>query len=40
MKGKAKHDAWTAKKGVSKEEAMKQYIELSKKLLEKHGAAS
>ncbi|KAF9277783.1 Acyl-CoA-binding domain-containing protein 1 [Linnemannia elongata] len=31
-KGRAKWDAWTEKKGVSKEDAEKQYIELVKDL--------
>lgn len=39
MKGKAKHDAWTARKGLSKDDAMTQYIDFSKKMLEKHGSA-
>ncbi|KAF9083685.1 Acyl-CoA-binding domain-containing protein 1 [Mortierella sp. GBA35] len=32
LKGKAKWDAWTSKKGVSKEDAEKQYIALVAKL--------
>jgi acyl-CoA-binding protein len=39
MKGKAKHDAWTARKGMSKEDAMTQYIDFAKKMLETHGTA-
>ena len=38
MKGKAKHDAWTGRKGMSKEDAMKEYIDYAKQMLEKHGA--
>eukprot|EP00349_Pseudokeronopsis_sp_Brazil_P004798 CAMPEP_0202969834 /NCGR_PEP_ID=MMETSP1396-20130829/15714_1 /ASSEMBLY_ACC=CAM_ASM_000872 /TAXON_ID= /ORGANISM="Pseudokeronopsis sp., Strain Brazil" /LENGTH=34 /DNA_ID= /DNA_START= /DNA_END= /DNA_ORIENTATION= len=34
MKGKAKWDAWDAKKGMSKEDAQKAYIELCSSLLE------
>ena len=33
FKGKAKWDAWSGKKGVSKEDAQKQYIELIEALL-------
>ncbi len=33
MKGRAKYDAWTKTKGLSKEEAMKEYVALVKKLL-------
>lgn len=34
FKGKAKWDAWSAKKGLSQEDAQKQYIELVKGLLQ------
>merc|ERR1712001_661939 len=40
FKGKAKWDAWNAKKGLGQEDAKTQYIELAKKLLEKHGSIS
>lgn len=33
LKGRAKFDAWTKKKGVAQETAMKTYIELVEKLL-------
>lgn len=33
LKGKAKWDAWAAKKGLAKEDAQRQYIELVKDLL-------
>jgi len=33
LKGRAKWDAWTAKKGVSQDDAKRQYIEFVKKLL-------
>lgn len=33
MKGRAKFDAWTQKKGTSQESAMQAYIELVEKLL-------
>ena len=33
VEGKAKWDAWSGKKGVSKEDAQKQYIELIEALL-------
>ena len=33
LKGKAKWDAWNAKKGTSKEDAQKAYIELVEALL-------
>lgn len=32
LKGRAKHDAWTRKKGTTKDEAMKGYVALVKKL--------
>lgn len=32
FKAIAKYDAWAARKGTSKEDAMRQYIELMKKL--------
>ncbi|KAM4710672.1 acyl-CoA-binding protein-like [Anableps anableps] len=35
--GKAKWDAWNAKKGLSKDEAMAAYVELVEKLKEKYG---
>uniref|UniRef100_A0A3B3XZ48 Acyl-CoA-binding protein n=1 Tax=Poecilia mexicana TaxID=48701 RepID=A0A3B3XZ48_9TELE len=35
--GKAKWDAWNAKKGLSKEEAMAAYVKLVEKLKEKYG---
>ena len=40
FKGKAKWDAWNAKKGVSQDEAKTQYIDLAKKMIEKHGTIS
>ncbi|HCM76358.1 MAG TPA: acyl-CoA-binding protein [Cytophagales bacterium] len=36
FKAIAKYDAWASKKGLSKEDAMKQYIDLMKKLLEQY----
>ncbi len=33
LKGRAKWDAWTAKKGVGQDDAKRQYIEFVKKLL-------
>ncbi|XP_018544750.1 acyl-CoA-binding protein [Lates calcarifer] len=35
--GKAKWDAWSAKQGLSKEEAMAAYVELVEKLKAKYG---
>lgn len=35
--GKAKWDAWESQKGKSKEDAMKEYIELVDQLKAKHG---
>lgn len=32
FKGVAKYEAWTTKKGLSKEEAMQQYVDLVNKL--------
>ncbi|XP_053327604.1 acyl-CoA-binding protein [Spea bombifrons] len=37
FKGKAKWDAWSAKKGVSKEDAMGQYIKFVDDLKAKYG---
>lgn len=34
MVGRAKYDAWAALKGTSAEDAMKQYVELVRNLLE------
>lgn len=39
FKGKAKWDAWDGKKGTSQDEAKKRYMELAKKMAEKHGTA-
>lgn len=39
FKGKAKWDAWTAKKGLPADEAMKQYIETVEKLVASIGLA-
>ncbi|WAQ94590.1 ACBP-like protein [Mya arenaria] len=39
FKGKAKWDAWSAKKGLSKEDAEKAYVDLAKRLGE-HGIGS
>jgi len=30
--GRAKHDAWAKRKGVSRDEAMRMYVELVRKL--------
>uniref|UniRef100_A0A673UDK7 Acyl-CoA binding domain containing 7 n=1 Tax=Suricata suricatta TaxID=37032 RepID=A0A673UDK7_SURSU len=37
LKGKAKWEAWTLRKGLSKEEAMSAYIEKAEELIEKYG---
>lgn len=37
MKGKAKWDAWTDKKGVGQEDAKTQYVQLVEQLIEKYG---
>ena len=37
--GKAKWDAWTKSKGMSKQDAQNAYIELAKNLLTKYGVA-
>ncbi|XP_060683839.1 acyl-CoA-binding protein [Hemiscyllium ocellatum] len=37
LKGKAKWDAWNARKGTSKEEAMAMYISKVQELKEKYG---
>ncbi len=36
FKAIAKYDAWASQKGISKEEAMQQYIDLVKKLKEQY----
>ena len=35
LKGRAKFDAWTSRKGVAKDAAMEQYVALVKRLLGK-----
>lgn len=37
LKGKAKWDAWNAKKGVDKDQAKKEYAEYAEKMVDKHG---
>jgi diazepam-binding inhibitor (GABA receptor modulating acyl-CoA-binding protein) len=37
FKGRAKFDAWSAKKGMSKDAAMQGYVSLVQKLKEKYG---
>jgi len=37
LKEKAKHEAWNSKKGMSQEQAKQEYIDTSKKLIEKYG---
>merc|ERR1712168_1651353 len=37
VKGKAKWNAWSAKKGMEPKNAMLQYIEFVQKMAEKHG---
>nr|XP_048317017.1 acyl-CoA-binding domain-containing protein 7 [Myodes glareolus] len=37
MKGKAKWEAWSLKKGLSKEDAMRAYISKARELIEKYG---
>ncbi|CAB4066782.1 HARS [Lepeophtheirus salmonis] len=37
LKGKAKWDSWSTKKGMSTDEAKEKYIALSKELIAKHG---
>ncbi len=39
FEGKAKWEAWTSRAGKSKEEAMAQYIQVAKSILEKYGLA-
>ena len=36
FKGKAKWEAWNSKKGLEREAAMSQYLQLVKTLLENH----
>ncbi len=37
FKGRAKFDAWTARKGISKDSAMTAYVALVSKLVAKYG---
>ena len=37
FKGRAKHDAWSARQGLSREAAKQQYVELVQQLVEKYG---
>ena len=37
FKGKAKWDAWEAKKGVDQAKAKEEYVAFAKKMIEKHG---
>ena len=38
VKGKAKWDAWNAKKGLGQDDAKQKYIDLANQLRDKHGA--
>ncbi|MBI5548621.1 MAG: acyl-CoA-binding protein [Deltaproteobacteria bacterium] len=35
LKGRAKYDAWAARRGLSREAAMQQYVALAERLLER-----
>jgi len=37
FKGKAKWDAWNTKKGMNGDQAKQEYVDLAKKMAEKHG---
>ena len=37
FKGRVKFDAWSKQKGVAKEEAMKKYVSLVSRMVEKYG---
>jgi acyl-CoA-binding protein len=37
FKGRAKHDAWATRKGMSKDAAMDAYVETVERLLKEHG---
>jgi len=37
FKGRAKHDAWSGKKGIAKDAAQRAYVELVAKLAAKYG---
>jgi diazepam-binding inhibitor (GABA receptor modulator, acyl-CoA-binding protein) len=37
FKGRAKHDAWAKRKGLKKDDAMKQYVALADALVEELG---
>ena len=40
FKGRAKWDAWSSKKGTSKEAAKQKYIDYARSLIEKYGTSS
>lgn len=37
MKGRAKYDAWSSRKGMSTDEAMDAYVGMVERLLKEHG---
>ena len=37
MKGRAKHDAWSERKGLSRDDAMRRYVETVDRLAKKYG---
>ncbi len=37
LRGRAKYDAWTARKGMSREQAMDEYVRVVERLLRQHG---
>jgi diazepam-binding inhibitor (GABA receptor modulator, acyl-CoA-binding protein) len=37
FKQRAKYDAWADKKGTDRDEAMRQYVDLAERLIDKHG---
>lgn len=37
LKGKAKWDAWSAKKGMDQAKAKEEYVAFAKKMMDKHG---
>ncbi|RME27484.1 MAG: acyl-CoA-binding protein [Deltaproteobacteria bacterium] len=37
LRGRAKYDAWAARKGMSREQAMDEYVRVVERLLRQHG---
>lgn len=37
VKGRAKHDAWSARRGMAKDAAMREYVEAVERLAQRYG---